>query len=176
MSLQIGHFTLDNAANNATFMDELGKRLTARDIPFDAKDRRIMCLPHVINICCGHVIRQFTDEELIEDSEDLDDSIICGETETSSLPQTYEEATKRDPIALGRSIVRVIRSSGQRRDAFQELISTGNVKHWFKVKKGPISIEVQLEQLQLLRDVRTRWDSVYYMLRRLRELRPVSFL
>lgn len=176
MSLQIGHFTLDNAENNATLMDELDKCLTARDIPFDAKDRRIMCLPHVINICCGHVIREFTDEELTEDSEDLDDSIICGETETSSLPQTYEEATKRDPIALGRSIVRVIRSSGQRRDAFQELISTGNVKHWFKVKKGPRSIEVQLEQLQLLRDVRTRWDSVYYMLRRLRELRPVSFL
>ena len=34
MSLQIGHFTLDNAENNATFMDELGKRLTACDIPF----------------------------------------------------------------------------------------------------------------------------------------------
>ncbi|KAJ8579537.1 hypothetical protein M405DRAFT_712174, partial [Rhizopogon salebrosus TDB-379] len=70
-------------------------------------------------------------------------------------------------------IVRVIHLSGQRHDAFQELISTGNAKHWFKVKKGPRSIEVQLEQLQLLRDVRTRWDSVYYMLRRLRELRPV---
>jgi hypothetical protein len=135
-----------------------------------------MCLPHVINICCGHVIREFTDEELIEDSEDLDDSIICSETETSSLPQTYEEATKCDPIALGHSIVRVIRSSRQRRDAFQELILTGNEKLWFKVKKGPRSIEVQLEKLQLLRDVRTRWDSVYYMLCRLRELCPVSFL
>jgi hypothetical protein len=38
MSLQVGHFTLDNVENNVTFMEELAQRLTACDIPFDAKD------------------------------------------------------------------------------------------------------------------------------------------
>jgi hypothetical protein len=155
-------------------MEELAQLLTARDIPFDAKDRRIMCLPHVINICCGHVISKFTNEELVDDSDDLDDSYLYDETPSSR--QTYEEAIKRDPIALGRSIVRVIRASGQRRDAFDDLISSGNTKDWFRVKMGDKEISVQVKLLQLLRDVRTRWDSVFYMLRRLRELRPVSFL
>ncbi len=30
-----------------------------------------------------------------------------------------------------------------------------------------------LKELQLLRDVRTRWDSIFLMLNRLREMRPV---
>jgi hypothetical protein len=58
--------------------------------------------------------------------------------------------------------VRVLRSSSSRRDAFDQHIRDGNEKGWFDVG-----------QLQLLRDVKTRWDSVYYMLRRLRELQPV---
>jgi hypothetical protein len=173
MPLQVGHFTSDNAENNATFMVELELLLTARDIPFNAKDRRIMCLPHVINICSGKIISKFTNEELIDDSEDVDDSCLYGETPSR---QTYEEAVKRDPIALGRSIVRVIRASGQRRDAFQDIISSGNSKNWFRVKVDDKEISVQLKPLQLLRDVRTRWDSVFLMLRRLREMRPVSFL
>jgi hypothetical protein len=35
-------------------------------------------------------------------------------------------------------------------------------------------VVVQVPELQPLRDVKTRWDSVYLMLRRLRQLRPVS--
>lgn len=172
MPLQVGHFTLDNAENNATFMAELELLLTARDIPFDAKDRRIMCLPHVINICSGKIINKFTNEELIDDSED-DDSYLYGDTPSR---QTYEEAFKRDPIALGRSIVRVIRASGKRRTEFLDIISSGNSKNWFRVKVNDKEIIVQLKPLQLLRDVRSRWDSVFFMLRRLREMRPVSFL
>jgi hypothetical protein len=44
----------------------------------------------------------------------------------------------------------------------------GNVKGWFK-QGWPLKI-VQLKQLQLLRDMRTRWDSVFHMLNRLREM------
>lgn len=156
-------------------MEELARRLREREIPFDAKDRKIMCLPHVINICCGHVIRKFTNEELADDSEDSDDAYLYAE-EAPSSRQTFEEAIKRDPIALGRSIVRVIRASGQRRDSFEDLISSGNEKSWFRRKNGDKETIVQLKSLQLLHDVRTRWDSVFYMLRRLREMRPVSFV
>lgn len=74
-----------------------------------------------------------------------------------------------DIISHARTVVRVIRGSGMRRDAFDDVIKDGNSKGWFK--EGPKII--QLRRLQLLRDVRTRWDSKYHMLNRLRELRPV---
>jgi hypothetical protein len=140
-------------------MEELEKLLRTQNVRFDSIDKRIMCFPHVINICCQHVISQFTDIDL---AESINEFIA---EELSYLPQlqTFEEAIKRDPVALGRNIVRVLRSSGQRRDAFDQLIRDGNEKGWFTV-----------EQLQLLRDVKTRWDSIYFMLRRLRELQPVS--
>ncbi|KAI6123824.1 hypothetical protein EDD16DRAFT_1517780 [Pisolithus croceorrhizus] len=38
-TLKIGHWTLDNAENNDTFMDELGKLLKQCNIPFDHKDQ-----------------------------------------------------------------------------------------------------------------------------------------
>jgi hypothetical protein len=62
----VGHFTLDNASNNGSMMTELTKLLNAKKIPFDGVDKRIMCFPHVINICCQHVITQFTNIELSE--------------------------------------------------------------------------------------------------------------
>ncbi|KIJ58550.1 hypothetical protein HYDPIDRAFT_102399, partial [Hydnomerulius pinastri MD-312] len=97
--LAVGHWTLDNADNNDTFMFELEKLLKERDIPFDHKDRRIRCFPHILNICTGHVLEAITDTSLAE---------IAGAW-TSSLPQdlndrqTYEEALRRDPIALGQT-------------------------------------------------------------------------
>src|SRR5277367_4633048 len=58
------------------------------------------------------------------------------------------------------------------RNPCSSLITNGNSKGWFKAGQ-PLKI-VQLKRLQLLRDVWTRWDSEYYMLNRLCELRPVS--
>ena len=57
------------------------------------------------------------------------------------------------------------------RDAFDELIVNSNSKGWFKGGQPPET--VQLNQLQLLLDVQSRWDSVHLMLNRLCELRPV---
>jgi hypothetical protein len=42
-SFQVGHFTLDNAANNRMMMQHLEMMLRFRDIDFDAADRKIMC-------------------------------------------------------------------------------------------------------------------------------------
>lgn len=139
-------------------MEELSLLLDARGIPFDNEDQRMMCFPHVINICCQHVLQEFTNTELSESVDDFEAQ------ELSCLPhlQSFEDAVKRDPVALGRNIVRVLRSSGKRRAAFAQHIQDGNNKGWFAVK-----------DLQLQRDVKTRWDSVYFMLKRLRELQPV---
>lgn len=165
---QVGHFTLDNATNNGMFMEELKHLFHVREVPFCHLDNRIMCFAHIINICCQHVIKDFTNVELIEIAEEF---IAAAPSEYPDR-QTFEEAVKRDPIALGRNIVRILRSSGQRRDAFAALILEGNTRNWFSAGSPPV-VGVQVNQLQLLRDVRTRWDSVYAMIRRLRELRPV---
>ena len=87
--------------------------------------------------------------------------------------QTYDEAVKRNPIALCRSTVRAIRASGTRRDQFQKIIYDGNKERWFKSPRNSKEI-INLPEKQLLHDVKTRWDSVFKMIRRFRELRPVS--
>jgi len=144
-------------------MKELGTRLRSRGIHFDGVDQRIMCFAHVINICCQHVIKEFTNIELSEST----DEFIAAELSYLPQHQTFEDAVKRDPVAMGRSIVRVLQSSGQRRKAFNDTIVDGN-------KSGAFPSEIR--ELQLLRDVRTRWDSVYSMISRLRILQPVRYL
>ena len=144
-------------------MQEIDRCLRAREIGFDARDRKIMCFPHVLNLSSGRVIERLT--KVLEDiPEDWEPPPLV------HVNQSYADAVARDPIALGRAVVRAIRASGARREAFDDVIQNGNAKHWFK--DGETIIEVK--SLQLLRDVSTRWDSVYYMINRLREMRPVS--
>jgi hypothetical protein len=69
----VGHWTLDNASVNIVFMKELGKLLQDQNIAFDPVDSRIMCFPHIINICSTHVIKSFhtnsVDDETVFDAE-----------------------------------------------------------------------------------------------------------
>jgi hypothetical protein len=147
---------MDNASNNETMMQALEAILAKREIKFDANDRRIMCFAHVINLCSGRVVRGATNNEVV----DKDGS-----------SSSDDDTVAPNPIARARAAVRAIRGSGKRRSAFEGVIKNGNASGWFK--RGPSSEVVQLKQLQLLRDVRTRWDSVYQMLHRLREMREV---
>jgi hypothetical protein len=92
---QVGHWTLDNTSNNGTFMEHLEILLHLCDIDFNHMDRCIMCFPHVINICCQHVISKFTNLDLV-DTPEL--------TELSLDPvsaQSYDDAVRCDPVACG---------------------------------------------------------------------------
>lgn len=95
----------------------------------------------------------------------------------SSIPRTdpdlqsFEDACKQDPIALGRDVVRALHASGQCREHLDTIIDNGNKDGFFFV--GASTTPVQVQHLQLLRDVKTRWDSVYYMIRRLQLMRLV---
>lgn len=145
-------------------MQELEVLLEARDIPFDAADRRIMCFAHVVDLSSGRVIRALADRAKAKKK-------VSNNTDSDS--DSDSEPPPTDPIAHARKVVRVIRGSGMRRDAFEEVILNGNDKGWFKNTDG---LAVKIPFLQLLRDVLTRWDSVYHMLNRLRELRHVRCL
>lgn len=146
-------------------MKELERLFRARDLPFDAADRKVMCYGHVVDLSSGRVIAGMTDVS----TEDWSGP----PPPDSNAEQTYDEAVARDPISLGRTVVRVIRASGIRRDSFEDVVANGNTKGWFNQGQPPNQQIVKVPSRQLLRDVRTRWDSVFYMLSRLREMRPV---
>lgn len=147
-------------------MRELSRLLGDRQIDFDAVDRRITCFPHVINICSRHIV----DEYVSADFESIDEAWV--DTFGNEIDKdAYVEAVQRDPIALGRDIVRTIRASSLRREAFTDVLESGNEKQWFRDEDdNPIKLPVA----ELLRDVKTRWDSVYYMINRLRVLKQVK--
>lgn len=163
-------------------MLHLEKILNARDIsfnhldncimyvphchPFDLYNLVIRCFPHIINICCQHILAEFTDLALSDPAAEF----FATNPHTAAHAQLFEEAIERDPISLGRAIVRTICASGQRREHFAAIIKEGNAHGHFSI--GELD-GVQVPLVQLLRDVQTRWDSVYYMIRRLRQLRPV---
>ena len=85
--------------------------------------------------------------------------------------QTFQEGVQRDPIALGCVVVRTIRASGQRREHFKNVIREGNTqKHFFIGDR----VEIIVPELELLQDVQTRWDLIFFMISCLRVMRPVS--
>jgi hypothetical protein len=104
---------MDNLETNTKAMQELASLLSDREISFNAKDRRVMCFPHIINIICQHVIGKMCHSAPPE--QDDDDG-----NETDQV-ENYDD----DPIARCRKIVVAIRSSGQRREKFESWIKTG---------------------------------------------------
>jgi hypothetical protein len=157
--------TMDNAENNNVLLKELELLLKARNIDFvGADEARIMCFPHVINVCCKGAIMEFkTNLDLADEDED-------------SL-ETQKSISSGDSIARGRVIVKKIKASGNRTDNFEQTIKDGNSQGWFFTEENPDEpMNVQVPMLKLVHDVKTRWDSLFFMLQRLQELKPVSIL
>ena len=133
-------------------LESLEKLLEDRDITFDAVDRRIMCFAHIVDLCSKQVTSSIG--MTADNGDDSDD-----------------ENAGSDPISRARALVRIICGSGKRRQAFEDVIGAGNSGKWFMKGDPPHIVEV--DNLQLLRAVRTQWDSIYQMLNRLRAMRPV---
>jgi len=83
---------------------------------------------------------------------------------------------KRDPLKCTWKLVKFLHSSDQRKDALHDHITIGNESNWFirQDDKGKC-IVLKVPQLELLKDVKMRWDLVYLMLERFWQLRPVGF-
>ena len=109
---------MDNLETNDKMMEELGKLLAEREIPFEARQQRIMCIPHVINIVVQHVIGKlsFSLPPKGDDNEDNEGEVPANTKSDSA-----------DPISSCRKIIAKIRFSGQRREKFESWIKTGEL-------------------------------------------------
>ncbi|KAF7334741.1 HAT family dimerization domain-containing protein [Mycena sanguinolenta] len=136
---KLGWVTLDNASNNDTFMTWLEIELQKRKIPFRKLHRRIRCFPHIVNLAVKAVLSAITDMDFAApEAEDF--------VPNPTAPQTVLDAIARDPIATVRT---TIRASSLRRQYFSEVLKA-----------------LQKKDLQLLRDVDTRWSSTLIMIER----------
>jgi hypothetical protein len=188
MFIQSGHWTLDNASTNDAMLEVLKELFKDREITsFDAKDNRVICFPHTINIAVQHVLQKMSSADVPENDDDYpEDQTGVAKTGVAKTgmaktgvaktdenrrfrQQSFEDACAQDPIARLRKIIFTILSSGQRREAFAKWIETGNNSNLFVVNNRPVKIQ----PLQLLRDVRTRWDSTFQMIQRCIEMRLV---
>ncbi len=147
------------------------------------------CFPHVVNISVKHGLTALTKVDISsafsEDSvtstttlSDLEgetdpelDQIDSDSAAASNLflqnDPEYLAALQNDPIKRAQELVNVCRVSGQRREELMEIIKEGN-------KTGAFPKPVP--EVQLLRNVDTRWSSIYLMIDRLLELYPVCYI
>jgi hypothetical protein len=123
------------------------------------------------------------DDDSDDDDDDIDTDENAAELQLDGCYDAHGDTDldewfagiKRDPLRRARRVIRLLRSSDQRKEHFREFIRTGNEQNWFTGNdEDGKRVTVQVHELQPLRDVKTRWDSVYTMLERLRALRPVS--
>lgn len=106
-------------------MRKLEPLFKEREIAFDAKNNRIGCFPHIINIVAQHVIKKISRSV----AADADDAFVFekprNEGPNRVPPTTFEEACASDPLSKVRKIIVAIRASGQRRDEFNSWIQMG---------------------------------------------------
>jgi hypothetical protein len=97
---------------------------------------------------------------------DWDDSTpptLLDTDQVQEYPEKYREILRGDIIAKARQLINMCRKSPQRRQSLHKTIIAGKeAKEW------------ECKPLQLLRDVDTRWSSLYLMIDRYLYLYPVS--
>jgi len=118
-----------------------------------------------------------SDEDSDEDS--YVDDVELVDSFNSQGDDELEEwfaAVRRDPLRCTRKLISFLRSSPQRKEGLSDIIKEGNMSNQFigPNESGSNLIVFKVPEVQLLKDVKTRWDSVFLMLQRLQQLRPVG--
>jgi len=118
-----------------------------------------------------------SDEDSDEDS--YVDDVELADSFNSQGDDELEEwfaAVRRDPLRRARKLISFLRSSPQCKEGLSDIIKEGNASNRFigPNESGSDLVVFKVPEVQLLKDVKTRWDSVFLMLRRLRQLRPVG--
>ncbi|ERF76287.1 hypothetical protein EPUS_04144 [Endocarpon pusillum Z07020] len=144
----LGAFVLDNASNNDTAVRYILNELELHDI-HEEERCRLRCLGHIINLAAQDFIfgqnseKWLREHAAIEDSEDIED-----------LQRSW---VSQGLIGHVQNLISLIRSSPQRRQAFRKITGTDP--------------DPNKQNLMLIQNNTTRWNSTYHMLVRVLELK-----
>ena len=139
--------TADNAANNNTFLKELEYVCHQKEIKFDHKKNNIRYLAHVINLTVQEILKNIKAGDAQEEDELLE--LVSQEEQ--------EDDVNVEIIPKLRLLIVKICSSPQQKEKFARRCK------FFSI-----------QSLNVILDVKTRWNSTYLMLDRALKLREVS--
>ncbi|PPR07616.1 hypothetical protein CVT24_004169 [Panaeolus cyanescens] len=151
---KLGHITTDNASNNSTMMEEMVKSLEGLGVPFHAKSNHIRCFPHVINLAVKAIIGALIEPWALPEN-------------ASQADIEYHAALKADLVGRVRRFSTFVRSSGQRREAFEQAIKEINEAGGFGE-----AVKKLMRLVGLLKDMEVRWSANMYMVDRFLEQYP----
>lgn len=147
------------------------------------------CFPHVINIAVKAGVKLLTkappetsstkkdaaddsdnddDDEDVNEDGDIDYNATirtAGANPALQRDPAYAAALLHDPISIARKLVKSLRSSFGRRQGLRDAIAEGNASGTFTDRR-------KITHAELLRDVDTRWSSMYFMIDRFIEVYP----
>ncbi|EFY94389.2 transposase-like protein [Metarhizium robertsii ARSEF 23] len=138
---KLGYFMLDNAESNDTCLETL-----ARWFPMDVRRRRLRCIGHVISIIVRAAI--------------FGSNISTFEAELRGATDEFrfEVWAKKGAIGKLHNLATYIRRTDQRRQALRQL-------------QTELSGDDTIFTLEIIVDGKTRWNSIYMMIKRALELR-----
>lgn len=111
----------------------------------------------------AEALDNYAQETASDDSDDDSEPSRLERDRVCQYPEIWQEILQGDVIAKTRSLVNACRKSPQRRESLRNWIASGKESGKWECKP-----------LQLLRDVDTRWSSVYFMIDRYLYLHQVS--
>lgn len=180
-------------------MEEIAEELESRNIPFDRDGNRIRyvlntplsdsnpdvyflsCFPHVINIAVKAALKALSDKvpDTLPHPNPCPPLIALTNLDPNPPPnqatkvvvdyaKEYRKALLDDIISKVRRFVTTCRASGQRLKKFLDIIREGNKAGGFGNPK------ILLRVIGLLKDVDTRWSSIFMMTDRFLEQLPVN--
>ncbi|CAE6517063.1 unnamed protein product [Rhizoctonia solani] len=160
---KIGTFTLDNASNNDTMMEDLERRMREAGHAFDKDGNRVRCFPHIINLA----VNAIRDALGTTGDEYLQRQIASGHTPSDSTME-YLQALRARPDLLIKD--------GNDRGIWKiediQVIQVTNADGTIGEKEEEVEVVIKLKVLNLILDVKTQWSSTQDMLFRFSELYP----
>ena len=145
---RLGYFVLDNAESNDTCIEHLLLKIAPQ---LQKKHRRLRCMGHILNLACQALL--FGD---VPEQHQANVHLV------RALQDEQRELNiwrKKGPIGKLHNVVRFIRNTPQRREAFMS------------ITVGDTLTDTDFDHLMVKSDNATRWNSAHDMIHRALKLR-----